>query len=279
MGDPNQDTGEIMDIVIDSGGGIYAASENVDVGIYRWDGAKWSPLADTVAGSMAAILYDLAIDPWSGTLVAGGHIRNAGAEIAQGVARWNGGHWSALGSGVDGNVQSVVADGRGNIYLGGDFKHAGGALVNGVTKAALPVSTTPAGGTLNDAVDFSSSTWTTGGQTTWFRQATISKDHSDAAQSGRLLDGQQSWMETTVQGAGRIQFWSKGEMGSADRFTFFVDHERSMWWSGSQPFWTLRQIVVHDPGTHRLRWHVSAGENNSPAGTRAVFIDSVSWSP
>ena len=41
------------------------------------------------------------------------------------IARWDGSSWHALGSGLDGGVESIVIDGS-NVYVGGYFTEAGG---------------------------------------------------------------------------------------------------------------------------------------------------------
>ncbi len=58
----------------------------------------------------------------SGTNVyAGGWFRLAGGVIANHVAKWDGSSWSALGNGLDGNVNALAVDGSGNVYAGGAF--------------------------------------------------------------------------------------------------------------------------------------------------------------
>jgi hypothetical protein len=83
-----------------------------------------------------------------GNLYAGGNFSVGGALA---VARWNGTSWSALGSGMDSDVQTVALDGSGNLYAGGFFHLAGGvparhvAVWDGTSWSALGsgVDTTP----------------------------------------------------------------------------------------------------------------------------------------
>ena len=44
------------------------------------------------------------------------------------------GHWSALGLGMDGQVDALAFDSSGNLYAGGAFATAGGTSVNCVAK-------------------------------------------------------------------------------------------------------------------------------------------------
>jgi hypothetical protein len=72
----------------------------------------------------------------SGTdLYAGGYFYNAGGVSANGIAKWDGSAWSALGSGVSKEppylgsgaegVSSLAADGAGHLFVGGNFSLAG----------------------------------------------------------------------------------------------------------------------------------------------------------
>src|SRR5207237_9399485 len=60
----------------------------------------------------------------------GGHV---GTLALNGIGRWDGFHWSALGSGLDNSVLalSVFQDGTDSapdLYVGGSFNHAGGNI-------------------------------------------------------------------------------------------------------------------------------------------------------
>ena len=65
----------------------------------------------------------------TGNLYIGGDFTLAGDVIANGIAKWNGTNWSALGSGISAGVHSYVAalavSGT-NVYAGGWFHIAGG---------------------------------------------------------------------------------------------------------------------------------------------------------
>jgi hypothetical protein len=56
---------------------------------------------------------------------------------SKGVAKWDGSHWSALGSGVGtggSQVHALAFDAKGNLYAGGQFGEAGGARANCIAK-------------------------------------------------------------------------------------------------------------------------------------------------
>ncbi|MEJ2628957.1 MAG: hypothetical protein P8078_10415, partial [bacterium] len=64
-------------------------------------------------------------------MYAGGSFTTAGGVSASHIAVWNGSSWSALGSGVDGDVYAIAMKGN-EVYVGGDFQHAGGMTVNNI---------------------------------------------------------------------------------------------------------------------------------------------------
>lgn len=53
---------------------------------------------------------------------------------AKNIARWDGSSWSALGSGVDGNVAAMAFDQEGVLYVCGGFNSAGGKSVNNIAR-------------------------------------------------------------------------------------------------------------------------------------------------
>ena len=65
----------------------------------------------------------------SGNLYIGGNFTIVGNAIATNIAQWNGSSWSALGSGMDGDVFALAVSGS-TLYAGGDFTTAGGSAAN-----------------------------------------------------------------------------------------------------------------------------------------------------
>jgi len=133
--------------VYDDGGGpaLYAGGSLTTAGgvtvnnVARWDGNAWSALSGasgtgTDASVSALVVYDDGTGP---ALYVGGDFTAAGGVLANGIAKWDGGAWSALsgpaGTGVDGQVGALAVydDGGGPaLYAGGGFLTAGGVLVN-----------------------------------------------------------------------------------------------------------------------------------------------------
>ncbi len=72
----------------------------------------------------------------SGNLYAGGLFRGIGVVSAQGVAKWNGSAWQALGNGIHGawGVNALAVAGDGKLYAGGQFNVAGDKMVHNIAK-------------------------------------------------------------------------------------------------------------------------------------------------
>ena len=69
----------------------------------------------------------------SGNVYVGGDFIGIANVATQGIAKWDGTTWSALGSGIDGRVQAIAISGT-DVYVGGSFSSAGGVPANNVAK-------------------------------------------------------------------------------------------------------------------------------------------------
>ncbi len=129
--------------------------------IARWDGTGWLPVGGGFSTSLYSAHALVVHDDGSGAgpaLYAGGNFPTAGGVLVNGIARWNGSTWSALGSGVSGGSAVVRAlavydDGAGGgpaLFVGGDFEVAGGIAAQGLARwdgsAWSPVGTGFVGG-------------------------------------------------------------------------------------------------------------------------------------
>jgi hypothetical protein len=116
-------------------------------GVARWNGAAWSRLGTGVGpriqeswGLEAGSITAATVAP-NGDLYVGGYFNRIDGVVANGVARWNGSAWSAVGGGVyNGEPDDALfftvasldfgADGR--LYVGGQFGTVDGAPANNV---------------------------------------------------------------------------------------------------------------------------------------------------
>ena len=101
-------------------GGVGGVAAN---GIARWDGTRWSALRGGL-GTGKATDFVAALEVYNGALYAGGFFAVADGQPAANVARWDGFHWSAVGSGMDGIVHALRAW-NGRLYAGGAFTNGG----------------------------------------------------------------------------------------------------------------------------------------------------------
>ncbi|MCX6917134.1 MAG: hypothetical protein NT167_29530, partial [Verrucomicrobia bacterium] len=100
--------------------------------IAKWDGSAWSALGSGVSGWV----YALALS--GSDLYVGGqftYATNGGPSTvnANGIAKWDGISWSALGSGMNGGVSALALWGT-DLYAGGSFTTAGGESANYIAK-------------------------------------------------------------------------------------------------------------------------------------------------
>jgi hypothetical protein len=123
-------------IAFDTSGRLYAAGVfNIagSVGashVAGWDSTNWFALGG--ATSKGVTHFDRRVQSLLtvGTnIYAGGIFTEAGDVIVNGIARWNGSRWSALGSGMLGSGGVfALAESAGLLYAGGSFTNMGGIL-------------------------------------------------------------------------------------------------------------------------------------------------------
>ncbi len=120
------------------------------------------------------------------------------------------------------------------------------------------------------------------GDAEWFAQSVeyyiacpeLAEGDNDAAQSGTIGSGQETWMRTTVVGPGNVSFRYKMSSVSGDALAFYVDESfKASWSQGSSWPWTGNFAVPS--GTHTLRWKYYK-YSGSTAGS--CWIDAIQWS-
>ncbi|TGE14168.1 T9SS type A sorting domain-containing protein [Hymenobacter elongatus] len=130
----------VFALAVDGAGNVYAggsftrAGNKSAISIAKWDGTNWSALsAGLTQASYPGEVYALAVDG-AGNVYAGGSFGQTGSLVVNGLAKWDGTNWSALGTGFDFTVRALALDGMGTVYAGGDFTRAGGVAANYVAK-------------------------------------------------------------------------------------------------------------------------------------------------
>ncbi len=131
-----------------SGLALYAGGRFANAGgvpasnVARWNGTQWSALGSGVqlpgSPALAEVRAFSVFNDGSGpALYAAGDFTIAGGVTATGIARWNGGAWSAVGSASTGPVSALgqFDDGSGlALYAGGTFTTSGAGGIASVAR-------------------------------------------------------------------------------------------------------------------------------------------------
>ncbi len=133
--------GTILAMEIDENGNVYAGGvfETINTGttarnIAFWNGNQWVALADAATSDAGTNneIRSLEIDS-DGILYVGGNFDEAGGNIANRIATWNGTNWGTLGEGTSGFVEAIVATSSA-VFIGGNFALAGNNTVNRIAQ-------------------------------------------------------------------------------------------------------------------------------------------------
>ncbi len=135
--------------------------------------------------------------------------------------------------------------------------------------------TQPPPGPLSEALDTTLG-FTTDGSAAWFYQTSLSFYDGDAAQSGGISDNQESWMQTTVSGAGTASFyWKVSSEGGYDYLEFYIDGELQNRISGTED-WQQMTYTITASGSHTLEWRYVKDYSVSE-GDDCGWADKLEW--
>lgn len=133
---------------------------------------------------------------------------------------------------------------------------------------------------IQTALDNASLTFTTGGDAEWFSQSSEVHTGSTALRSGKITDDQETWVETTVSGAGMMSFWWKvsSESVSWDWLEVSVDDVVQTKIGGTGGIWESKHVVVAGVGSHTVRWRYHK-DGSATSGEDCGWLDAVEWTP
>jgi hypothetical protein len=102
----------------------------LNAGSPTFSDANWS----TVGGASGANdwVEGAAVDS-TGNLYIGGPFTAVDGTVVNGIAKWDGKGWSALGSGMDGYITALAVAGN-DLYAAGGFTTAGGSAASNIAK-------------------------------------------------------------------------------------------------------------------------------------------------
>jgi Immunoglobulin domain/Divergent InlB B-repeat domain/Immunoglobulin I-set domain len=130
---------------------------------------------------------------------------------------------------------------------------------------------------LAEALDTPGRVWNSGGDANWFGQTSISHDGSDAAQSGAIISGQESWLETTLSGPGLLTFWWKVSCESGQDYLNFLTGGVTNASLSGEVDWVPRSFIL-PAGAQTVRWsYVQNGSSATAAET--AWLDQVAFVP
>lgn len=130
---------------------------------------------------------------------------------------------------------------------------------------------------LAEAVESTDQNWFTHGHAPWQAQNVITHDGADAIVSGTIGHDQDSLVETTVNGPGRLSFWWRvSSERSFDFLIFHIDGQAVDGISGESGW--LRKIVEINEGHHTLQWSYRK-DFSVTEGNDAGYVDEVEFEP
>jgi len=131
--------------------------------------------------------------------------------------------------------------------------------------------------TLGDAVDNTALRWRTGGSALWLGESTITNYGDDAAQSGSITHGEQSWIATTVSGPGNLTFdWRVSSERYFDFLEFYIDGVGRDRISGDVNW--QRKSYQLSSGIHRLKWQYIK-DDTITQGSDCGWLDHIVFTP
>ena len=100
----------------------------------------------------------------------------------------------------------------------------------------------------------------------------------DAAQSGSITDDQESWLQTTVDGAGTVSFyWKVSSEGNCDYLEFYIDGVRQDRISDSEDWYEMTYEIT-GTSSHTLKWRY-VKDGTVSEGDDCGWVDKVVCAP
>ncbi len=132
--------GPVLALEIGNNENIYAGGVFESIGgisarnIAYWDGTEWNALPDdqTSVNGTNNEIRSIHFDDTQ-ILYVGGNFDEAGGNIANRIATWDGTSWGTLGEGTSGFVQAITST-PSDVYIGGNFAIAGNLTVNRIAR-------------------------------------------------------------------------------------------------------------------------------------------------
>ena len=133
---------------------------------------------------------------------------------------------------------------------------------------------------IQTALDNTSLSFSMGGDAEWFSQSVDVHTGTTALRSGAIGHNQETWVETTVSGAGMLSFWWKAssESVSYDWLEVSVDGNVQDQIGGSDAGWKQKSVFSAGAESHVIRWRYRKDGSVSD-GEDCGWLDKVEWTP
>jgi len=129
------------------------------------------------------------------------------------------------------------------------------------------------GTTLGDAVDNTALTWTTGGNANWAVDTSTYYYGTSSAKSGTITHSQNTYIQTTVTGAGTLTFyWKVSSESNYDYLRFYIDSTEQTKISGSVD-WQQKSYSISS-GSYTLQWKYTK-DGSVSSGSDCGWLDKV----
>ncbi len=142
-----------------------------------------------------------------------------------------------------------------------------------ILNLSLPAPTVP----LSFALNNTNVTWTTDVSNPWYGQTAASHDSVASAQSGRISNGGQTTLTTSVSGPGTLTFWWKVSSQPDADFLSFRSGGISQCQISGEVDWQQRTVYL-PAGQQALQW-CYAKDGSLSAGWDAAWVDQVAFAP
>jgi glycoprotein endo-alpha-1,2-mannosidase len=173
-----------------------------------------------------------------------------------------------------GDVTSMDDSASGRDYTeGDDYADYGYLYLDILAEETSVLVTDPLSEALDSALSF-----TTGGSAGWRRETSMFHEDGDAARSGEIADGEESWLRTTIRGGGTVRFyWMVSSESSYDFLEFYIDGSRRDRISGSVDRHEMAYELTSS-GLHTLQWRY-VKDVSADDGSDCGWVDKVVWVP
>ena len=159
------------------------------------------------------------------------------------------------------------------------------AVVEGVRSEYVTATITKKTLSLAEAAGAAELTFTTGGDADWTPIGDVTAASGLSAQSGAIGDEAETWMQTSVSGAGTFSFlwkvdceWDDSGDATWDHVAVFTNGVEAARMDGTSG-WVPMSFTFADAGMRTIRWAFSKDDYNEETFSDRAWVSGVTWTP